>query len=70
MLERKLSKLFDFQRFERSASLQSVIDEVEDKYALGQIVSLTDDDLEAAAGGVCAPEKLKKEPDHDGLGRL
>lgn len=70
MLERKLSKLFDFQRFERNAALQSVIDEVSDKYALGQIVSLKDDDLALAAGGIGAPEKLKKEPDHDGLGRL
>lgn len=70
MLERKLNTLFDFQRFERSASLQSVIDEVEDKYALGQIVSLTDDDLEAAAGGLRGPVSKKREPNSGGLGRL
>lgn len=70
MLERKLNTLFDFQRFERSASLQSVIDEVEDKYALGQIVSLMDEDLEQAAGGLRGPITTKKEPNSGGLGRL
>ena len=52
MLETKLKTLFDYQRLEKNADLQSVIDEVLDRYARPRPVALADDDLAMAAGGV------------------
>ncbi len=69
MLERALKELFDFQRFEKNPALQTVIDGVTEKYAHGALWSLADEDLAMAAGGLGNTEK-KKEPDHDGYGRL
>ena len=61
MLETALKTLFDYQRFERSAALQSVIDEVQERYARGGVFPLADDDLALAAGGVKEAEKTKRE---------
>ena len=47
--ERKLKKLFDFQKFEKEPGLQSVIDDVKQDRA--GINRLSDDDLEFVAGG-------------------
>ncbi len=47
--ESKLKSLFDFQRFEHELRLQSVIDEVNDRYSSNN--RLNDDDLELVAGG-------------------
>jgi len=49
-LEKKLLKLFDYQRFEKEKSLQRVINEVEQKYD-NEIVALADVSLSFAAGG-------------------
>ena len=51
MMERKLKALFDFQRFEGNASLQSVIDSVHARCAMSE---LSDDELGfvSAAGSV------------------
>lgn len=51
MLEAALKTMFDYQRFEKNAALQSVIDEVLDRYAQNQIFALSDDSLALAAGG-------------------
>ncbi len=69
MLERALSELFDFQRFEKNPELQTVIDGVTEKYAHGGVWSLADEDLAMAAGGLGNTER-KKEPGNDGYGRL
>ena len=66
MLEAAVKKLFDYQRFEKNASLQGVIDEVLDRYAQPRPVALTDDDLAMAAGGVRSPEETVREPEDDG----
>ncbi len=52
MLEKSLKALFDFQRFERSSALQSVIDETLDRYSGSAVITLADDGLAMAAGGV------------------
>ena len=46
-IEKKLTELFDFQRFENDTALQEIIDEVEGRY-----VEMSDDELEmlSAAG--------------------
>ena len=49
-LEKKLLKLFDYQRFEKEKSLQRVINEVEQKYD-NEIVALADVSLSFASGG-------------------
>ena len=56
-MERKLSKLFDFQKFEGNRELQQVIDSVHAKYAV-RTLSLDDMEAIAAAG---TPELQEKE---------
>ena len=51
MLETKLKTLFDYQRLEKDADLQSVIDEVLERYAQNEPKILSDDDLDEVAGG-------------------
>ena len=71
MLETALKKLFDYQRFERNAPLQSVIDEVMDNYAPNRKLRLSDDELAMAAGGTGIQEENRiQEPDHDGSGTI
>lgn len=55
-MEKKISLLFDFQRFEKNADLQAVIDAVHARYTARK---LTDDEAEliAAAG---TPEAASK----------
>ncbi len=53
----KLSALFDFQKYEKNAKLQAVIDSVHARYSAAR---LSDDDVEfVAAAGMpkTAPEK-------------
>ncbi|MBQ7583954.1 MAG: hypothetical protein IJT24_05030 [Lachnospiraceae bacterium] len=50
MVEKKLRKLFDYQKFEKEPELQGVIDGAESEY--NGVRKLTDDELEFAAGGV------------------
>ena len=70
MLEAALKVLFDYQRFERSASLQEVIDEVLDRYAQITPLSLSDEDLSLAAGGTRSMEDNSREPENDGRGTV
>ena len=58
-MERKLSELFEFQRYEKNADLQAVINTVHTRYSARK---LSDDeaDLVAAAG---MPETAKKRDD-------
>lgn len=58
---KKLTALFDYQRFERNKKLQALIDETETRYAY----ALSDDDLEwvNAAGEI--ENKDKKHDDDD-----
>ena len=50
IVESGLSRLFDYQKYEKEPKLQSVIDEAENGYS--GIRKLTDIELEYAAGGV------------------
>lgn len=52
MLETTLRTLFDYQRFDQNTALQSVIDEVLDRYAQKELFILSDDQVALAAGGV------------------
>lgn len=57
-MEKKLSQLFDFQKFEGNRELKSVIDSVHARYSR---IALDDDDVcSVAAAG--APEAGKKKP--------
>ena len=61
-MENKLKKLFDFQKFEGNASLQSVIDDVYARYAKKE---LSMDDMEwvnaAGYGNELEKKRLKLE---------
>lgn len=63
-MEEMLTSLFDFQRFARNSELQSMIDEVEQKYG---VTEMTDDELDllAAAGDPFSQEPIKKDKDRD-----
>ncbi len=52
--ERKIKRLFDYQRFEQEPGLQKLIDDTKERYSGGRILS--DDILEFAAGGVNRPQ--------------
>ena len=58
-MENKLKKLFDFQKFEGNASLQSMIDDVHARYAMKE---LNMDDMEwvNAAGYSDDPGKKRQ----------
>ena len=59
-LEKKISLLFDFQKFEKNADLQAVIDEVHSRYTARE---LTDDEAEyVAAAGVPDTAFRKSQP--------
>ena len=70
MLEAAIKTLFDYQRFERNASLQDVIDEVLGKYAQIQPLELSDDELSMAAGVTREIPDASQEPDYDGRGKV
>lgn len=70
MLETALKAIFDYQRFERNPSLQEVIDQVLEKYAPNRLLSLSDDDLALAAGGVRMAENHNQETNDDGHGTV
>ncbi len=70
MLEAAIKTMFDYQRFERNALLQDVIDEVLGKYAKIQPLALSDEDLSLAAGGTREIPKDSQEPEYDGRGKV
>ncbi len=60
MLEKKLSNLFDFQRYEKNAELQKVIDAVHARYSAQR---LSDDEAElVAAAGTPETALTQKDP--------
>lgn len=59
-MEKKLTQLFDLQRFEVNPALQSVIDETHAR--MSRRISLDDAEIVAAAGGKYIPQEEKKEP--------
>ena len=63
-MEKLLTNLFDFQRFERNPELQSMIAEVEQKYG---VTEMTDDELDllAAAGDPFSQEPIREDKDGD-----
>ena len=63
-MEKLLTSLFDFQRFEKNPSLQCIIDEVEQRYGATE---MTDDELDlfAAAGDPFSQEHDAKEKDRN-----
>lgn len=62
MTTAKLSMLFDYQRFEKNARLQKVIDEAHRRI---EAQELTDDELDqVAAAGVLNAQTPKKSEDH------
>ncbi|MBP5237327.1 MAG: hypothetical protein J6128_07415 [Clostridia bacterium] len=69
MLENSLKTLFDFQRFERSSALQSVINETLDRYS-GKVIPLADDGIAMAAGGVGPEDKKSQVKPDDRFGIL
>ena len=70
MLEKSLKALFDFQRFEHSSALQSVIDETLERYSGGAVIRLADDGLAMAAGGVGTEEQKSQVKSDDKPGLL
>ena len=58
-MENKLKKLFDFQKFEGNASLQSVIDDVHARYAMKEL-SMDDMEWVNAAGYSNDPGKKRQ----------
>ena len=58
-MENKLRKLFDFQKFEGNASLQSVIDDVHARYARREL-SMEDMEWVNAAGNIDGPENKRR----------
>ncbi len=62
MTTAELSRLFDFQRFEKNARLQRVIDEAHRRVKARE---LTDNELDqVAAAGVLNAQTPKKSEDH------
>lgn len=61
-MENRLKKLFDFQKFEGNASLQSVIDDVHARYAKKEL-SMDDMEWVNAAGCSNAPERKCLKPE-------
>ncbi len=62
MTTAKLSRLFDYQRFERNARLQKIIDDTHRRVGARE---LTDDELDqVAAAGVTDAQAPKKPGDH------
>lgn len=61
-MDNVLRDLFDFQRFARNEKLGRLIDETYDDIRL---IELSDDMLEAAAGGKSFMENDEKENKHD-----
>ena len=64
-MEKKLSLLFDYQKFEKNAALQSVIDDVHARYPSRRL-SDEEADQVAAAGlpGAAYPRKKPREDEN------
>lgn len=65
-MEKKLSRLFDYQRFAKNANLQKIISDTERRYE-GVAVLLEDEHLSFAAGGREIVRNLDDEKNDDSL---
>ena len=63
-MEKRLRRLFDYQKFEQNAELQSVVDAVHARYSSARMLSDDEADQVFAAG---SPEMayLRKDPQKD-----
>ena len=62
-MEKKLRKLFDFQKFEKNADLQALIDAVHDRHSARE---LSDDEVSyVAAAGMPETALQRKRPGED-----
>ena len=59
-MENKLKALFDYQKFEGNAALQSVIDSVHSRYAVREL-SMDEMEFVSAAGTPDTPKKKEQE---------
>ena len=62
-MENKLKALFDYQKFEGNAELQSVIDSVHSRYAVRELSMDEMEWVNAAGVSVQNPEALKGDKD-------
>ena len=59
MIEKLLTRLFDYQRFERNKKLERIITEIIEKYEPSNCY-ISEGDLLLVAGGKDTPENYKK----------
>ncbi len=59
-MERKLTKMFDYQKFEKNADLERLIDSVHSRYGIREL-SMDDMEMVSAAGVPDLPLKESKE---------
>ena len=66
-MDKKLSLLFDYQKFEGNVELQSVIDKVNARFSSSRRLSDDEADLVAAAGlpGTALPRKKPRDKEND-----
>ena len=58
-MERTLKQLFDYQKFEKNADLERLVDSVHSRYAIREL-SMEDMDMVFAAGVPNIPKKDRK----------
>lgn len=63
VIEKKLNKLFDFQKFEKNKDLQRIINDVEERYSESEVIG--DYQLSFVAGGKKLDERIKIDKDKD-----
>ena len=63
VIEKKLNKLFDFQKFEKNKDLQRIINDVEERYSESEVIG--DYQLSFVAGGKKLAERIKIDKDKD-----
>ena len=63
-MEKKISRLFDYQRFARNANLQKIVDDTQRRFDEVAIL-LEDEHLSFAAGGRDIARELNNDDKHD-----
>ena len=64
-MEKKLSRLFDYQKYSPNSRLDSIIQDVESRYSGATIVPLSDDQLDLAAAGIKPDHNTPKKDDQE-----
>ena len=67
-MEKKLKKLFDYQRFEKNERLEKIIKETEEEVDIlnKKLAELTEDELKQVSGGIHILDKKLESPDISG----